>query len=105
VERSSQQLAVDKKVIEVFREWNESGKPTEWTEMPVKKWIISTTYEEAAVKMLHKGESLHKKRLIVGNVTHRDGKSVIPFCVVARRTKVTGAPPQEEATDSASDSA
>jgi hypothetical protein len=100
VERTAQQKAVDAKVLSVFKEWDAGGREKEWTEQPVKEWVIATTYEETAVKMLHKGALLHHKKLVIGDITRSDGKSRIPFTVIARPKKTTteAATPETAAT-------
>lgn len=94
-ERSSQQVAVDSKVLTVYREWVAAGRPAKWLEMPVKRWPIEQRYLEDALFMLGKGASLHGKKLVTGHVTDKDangrkypdGKVRIPFCVVDRSSK------------------
>lgn len=96
VERSRQQRSVDDKIMERYKAWRNAGKPTEWTEMPVVSWKLDSQYAGTAQKMLQKGALLHRKRLVIGNITEhtREGRKVtsIPFCVTDRKTRVTGAP-------------
>lgn len=104
IERTREQLAVDAKVLEVKKEWEDAGEPANWTQMPVKAWVISREYEEDALFMLHKAAGLHGFKLITGKIQRKalpelalpDGKIRIPFCVVARKTKVTGLPAESE---------
>lgn len=61
-ERTTQQIAVDAKVLAVYREWVAAGKPTKWVNMPVKKWAIEARYLDDAQFMLGKAASLHGDR-------------------------------------------
>ena len=100
-ERTSQQIAVDAKVLAVYREWVAAGKPNKWLHMPVKKWPIEQRYLDDALFMLGKAASHHGKKLVTGNVTDKDlngrkypdGKFRIPFCVTDRGGNDTANPP------------
>src|SRR5262245_14431315 len=75
-ERTAQQQAVDVKVLQVWREWRDCGKPDDWLDMPVKKWPVEPRYIDDALFMLGKGASLHGKKLVVGTITDRDENGV-----------------------------
>lgn len=91
-ERTEQQQAVDAKVLEVYKEWKADGSPSDWLDMPVKKWAIASQYVDDAIFMLGKAASHHGKKLVLGTVTNKDehnrpypdGKMRIPFCVIDR---------------------
>lgn len=99
VERTAQQRAIDAKVLEVWRNWRDAGRPTIWNEMPVKEWPLDTRYEDDALFYLHKAATLHHKKLVVGDIKRRDGKSRIPFCVVDRKQKSDSRVPDNSATE------
>lgn len=95
IERSAQQKAVDAKVIEVWREWRNSGSQKEWTRMPIKTWLISERFAEQAHTMLYKATQLHGKKLVTGKDTpakDQPGKVRIPYCVVDRKSDIIGVP-------------
>ncbi len=101
VERTKQQIAIDGKVLQVYKLWVAAGKPAKWTEMPVQSWPLESKYVEDALFFLQKAATLHGKKLVVGNVSNKqangrpypDGKTRIPFCVIDRvKTSVKSAP-------------
>lgn len=87
VKRDAQQKAIDDKVLEVWRDWNNAGRPMNWLEMPVKTWEIASRYEDDALFFLGKGATRHGKRLIIGDIERNNGISYIPFCVTDRGRK------------------
>jgi hypothetical protein len=111
IERSAQQQAVDAKVLEIKQQWEDEGSPTNWNHMPVKAWVISKDFEEEALFQLGKAASLHSLKLVTGKIQRKslpklplpDGKVRIPFCVVSRRTEVTGLPAGSESANSDSE--
>lgn len=87
VERSKQQLAIDSKVLDVWREWVATGRQTDWLKMPVKYWTIEKRFAEDAQFYLDKGARLHGKKLVIGDILPAEdapGKVRIPFCVIDR---------------------
>ena|SRR5271166_2893051 len=100
LERKPQQIAVDNRIMEVYKEWVSLGSPTKWGQMPIKGWVISRNLEEEADLLLRKGAGLHDLKLVTGKTQVKplpglplpEGKVRIPFCVVARKTEVTGVP-------------
>jgi hypothetical protein len=108
IERSAQQIAVDARVLEIKQEWDAEGQPKNWNYMPVKGWVISKEFEEEALFQLGKAAALHSLKLVVGKIQRKplpklplpDGKVRIPFCVVSRRTQVTGLPAEAESASS-----
>lgn len=101
VERTPQQIAIDKRVLAVYREWVADGRPTKWTDMPVKNWPLDAKYVEDALFFLGKAATLHGVKLVIGNVSnidpittkpYPDGKTRIPFCVIARAKKTPATP-------------
>ena len=107
VERSKQQIAIDGKVLEVYRKWVAAGKPAKWTEMPVQMWPLDARYVEDALFFLGKGATLHGKKLIVGNVSNKqqngrpypDGKTRIPFCVIDHKKKAPASVPSDNVSE------
>ena len=100
LERSKEQKAVDTKIMDIFQLWKNAGSPTKWGQMPIQGWVISRNLEEEADLLLRKGASLHDLKLVTGKTQVKplpglplpEGKIRIPFCVVARKTEVTGVP-------------
>jgi hypothetical protein len=111
VERSAQQKAVDRGVMEVFQDWKTAGSPGKWGLMPIKSWLISKALSEEAELMLRKAASLHDLKLVTGKTQTKtmpdlplpEGKVRIPFCVVARKTEVTGLPAGAEVSENTSE--
>jgi hypothetical protein len=108
VERSPQQKAVDEQIMVVYKDWLSAGSPAKWGQMPVRGWVISKNFEEEADLLLRKGASLHDLKLVTGktqikplpNLPLPPGKVRIPFCVVARKTEVTGVPASDDSAPS-----
>lgn len=105
-ERTPQQKATDNLVLQVRKEWRDLGSPTNWVQMPIKRWPCSKSSVENALFMLRKAAALHGAKLIIGNISDKDPegnvypdrKWRIPFIVVDRKTPVTGAPESNEST-------
>lgn len=87
LERSDQQVAVDNMVLSVFNDWRLKGSPSDWSKMPVRRWIVDKNVDETARFMLRKAAALHGKRLIFGREVFVGGKSHITFIVTDRKEK------------------
>lgn len=104
IERSKQQMAVDRMIMDTYKVWLSAGSPTHWPDMPVRGWVISKALAEEAQILLSKGAVLHNKKLVNGKVQEKplpelplpEGKVRIPFCVVARKSAITGVPGSED---------
>lgn len=96
VERKEQQRAIDAKVLDVWKEWRDSGRPTDWLLMPVKFWRIEKKFAEDAKFFLGKAATMHGKKLVLGEDQKVPGSSPpvirIPFCVIDRPVKVKNEP-------------
>jgi hypothetical protein len=103
-EWTREEEAVARKTLAVYKLWKEAGSPSDWNLMPVQGWVISKQYEEEALRLLYKGASKHSLKRVLGNIQRRplpdlplpDGKVRIPFCIVARKTEVTGLPAADD---------
>jgi hypothetical protein len=85
---------------QVYQEWVNSGNPGDWNNMPVKGHVVDKNKEADAIFFLRKGSGYNSHKLVIGSIQHKslpdlplpEGKVRIPFCVIARKTRVTGLP-------------
>jgi hypothetical protein len=90
-ERSEKQQALDATVLENYNQWRAAGMPTNWADMPVITWTVPDSYVEDAEFMLRKSAGLYGRKISWGqreseldNEGNPNGRTVIPFCIVAK---------------------
>jgi hypothetical protein len=98
LERTEQQQAVDTMVLSVYTDWKLKGRPSDWSKMPVRRWIVDKNVDETARFMLRKAAALHGRRLIFGREVYVGNKSHITFIVTDRKESVPEGESQPNAT-------
>jgi hypothetical protein len=86
--RDERQVAIDKIVIELHKEYEEAGKPDTWAKMPKRSYHVDPRAADTLRMLVRRAANFYSLSVRFGSpVRDRDGREIVVFGVRDQRTK------------------